>query len=425
MVTPAAVDAERGVLATVLSDPARLDTLRLTLDGSEFYDPRHELLWSIVCDLADAHVTPDPAAVVAELGRRRKLDRFDNGGYVASLYSLGLGTGTVSYHVAQLRDAAKVRAVQAAHTRLGQHLDAWAANGDIDTLLDQAAKQSVALSLAVDDPGADAPVAGVVTWEQFTVNADSRARWIVPGLLRVGDAVLVLGAAGSGKSMLSRQVAMCLAAGVHPFKLHRIDPVRTLLVDLENSPDQTAEESSGLLAGVRRLGDPEGRGFIWPHPEGLNLRTHADAALLERVIVQTEPQVLCMGSLYNAYRRGRDDWDTAAEDVQAVLKRLRARYGLGLWLEHHMPRGKDGAGHSGSPYGGTAWEKWPTHGRWLRRGSERGDVFLLAATFRGDRGERDLPAGLRRGGRLPWTAVYDEAELELLIEAESDTGRAS
>ena len=227
---------------------------------------------------------------------------------------------------------------------------------------------------------------------------------------------MVLGAAGSGKSVLSRQVAMCLAAGVHPFTMRPVRPVRTLLVDLENSPDQTAEESAPVLTAIRGMRDTEGRGMIWPHPEGMDLRKRADAMLLERVIAQAEPDVVCMGSLYNAYRRGRDDWDTAAEDVQAVLKRLRSRYGLGLWLEHHMPRAQ-GSGHTGTPYGGTAWEKWPTHGRWLRRHPEvKMPLFLLEETFRGDRGKRDLPLALTRGGKLPWTSVWDEAELELIIE---------
>lgn len=411
-----ALEAERGLLGALLNRPADLPAARLMLDGSEFYREFHAVLYAVMCDLADAHVAPDVNAVVAELAKRRKLGADGQ----ASSYVFGLwqsapaGTG-VRYHVAAIRDAAKVRAVQRVHTTLGQLLEQHAENGDTDALLDHAAQQSIALTLAADDPGSDAPVPGVATWEDFTT-ATASPRWIVPGLIRRHDTIMILGAAGAGKSFLSRQVAMCLAAGVHPFKLGPIEPVRTLLVDLENAPDQTAEESGPMLGQVNRLGHTEGRGFVWPHPEGLNLRQRADAALLERVIVQTEPDVLCMGSLYNAYRRGRDDWDTAAEDVQAVLKRLRSRYGLGLWLEHHMPR-QQGSGHTGTPYGGTMWERWPTHGRWLRRVAEKTPIFALEQTFRGDRGERDLPAGLTRGGRLPWSAVWDREELDMLIEA--------
>lgn len=229
---------------------------------------------------------------------------------------------------------------------------------------------------------------------------------------------MVLGAAGSGKSFLSRMVAQGLAAGVHPFTLDRITPVRTLLVDLENSPDQVAEEAVGPLAQVQRLGEAVGdRGWIWSRPEGINLREPRDAALLERVIAQTEPDVLCLGSLKDAYRRGRSDWDVAALETQDVFKRLRSRYGLGLWLEHHMPR-KEGSGHTGTPFGGMLWESWPTHGRWLRRVGERVPLYTLEATFRGDRGERPgIPIGLQRGGRLPFTAIFDEGELEILLEA--------
>lgn len=404
-------ESERVVCAAVLRDPGTLPGLRLLIDGSEFDDSRHGLLWAVMCDLADAGTAPDPATVVAELGRRRKLLGYGNGAYIATLYGHP-PVGDPRFHVAALRDRARVRGVERATIRLRQALDQWEANGDTDALLTHAAEQSLALTLAADAPDLDAPVPGVQTWEQFCADVDTAQRWIVPGLIRRHDTIMILGAPGVGKSYLSRMVAMCLAAGIHPFKITPTAPVRTLLVDLENAPDQVAEEAHGLLAGVRSIADTAGRGFIWPHPEGLNLRDRADAALLERVIIQTEPQVLCMGSLYNAYRRGRDDWDTAAEDVQAVLKRLRSKYGLGLWLEHHMPR-KEGSGHTGTPFGGTAWERWPTHGRWLRRD---GGAYRLAATFRGDRGERDLPAGLTRGGRLPWSSVWDEEQLRLLAE---------
>jgi len=409
-----AIESERGLLASVLSNPAALEVARLALDGSEFYSPKHELLYAVCCDLADAKVTPNGINVIAELGKRRKLSQFNNGTDVTDLLSAGsFGSGDVRYHVARIREAAQVRSVRQSYDRLGQMLGQFEDDGDADQLFMNVAGQTIALELAIDATALDAPVPGLQTWQKFTADT-GRPRWIVPGLIRANDTILILGAPGAGKSFLSRQVAMCLAAGIHPFYLTKIDPVRTLLVDLENAPDQVAEEAGHLLTKVQLLGDLADRGHIYPHPEGFNLRKRADAMLLERLIVQAQPQVLCMGSLYNAYRRGRDDWDTAAEDVQAVLKGLRAKYGLGLWLEHHMPR-KDGDKHTGTPYGGTAWERWPTHGRVL---TEVGDgdtaVYLLERTFRGDRGKRTLPPALTRGGELMWTAHYDALEVKRL-----------
>lgn len=408
---------ETAILGAILAEPGVLDRTRLHLDGSEFWHPKLELLFAICCDLADAKVVPDATAVVAELGKRRKLETFRNGLDVFELIEHHSTAANLSWHMARLRESAKVRAVQRTAVRLQQQIDAHGVNGDTDQLLDHAAQASVALSLAVDAPELDAPVPGLMPWEDF-VGPPDPSRWIVPGLIRRHDTIMLLGAAGVGKSVLSRLVAMCLAAGVHPFYQTSIKPVRTLLVDLENAPDQVAEEGDSLLMGVRRFGELEGRAMVWAHPEGLNLRKRADAMLLERVIDQAQPDVLCMGSLYNAYRRGSDDWDTAAEDVQGVLKGLRSKYNLGLWLEHHMPR-QNGGGHTGTPFGGTMWERWPTHGRWLRRATGqpegRSPLYLLEQTFRGDRGERDLPLGFLRGGRLPLTAIWDQAEIDDLM----------
>lgn len=410
-----ALDAERQLLGAVLNHPALLTNLRLTLDGSEFYRPAHTELYALMCDLADAKISPDPTAVNAELARRGKLGRDGTlSNYIAGLYADCHTAANIGWHLQRVHEAGRVRQIQAAHTRLGQRLQEHA-GGQLDTgqLLDAAAQQSLALTLASDGPGNDEPVPGVQTWQSFTAATDA-PRWIVPGLLRRHDTVLVLGSSGVGKSFLSRQVAICLAAGLHPFTLTRIEPVTTLLVDLENAPDQVAEDAAGTLHGTTHITgvDTGDRGWIWPQPEGLDLRRRADAQLLERVIAQTRPQVLCMGSLYNAYRRGGDSWDQAAEDVQAVLKRLRGRYGLALWLEHHMPRSATGSGHTGTPYGGTMWERWPTHGRWLRRADCPAPVYLFDRAFRGDRGDRDLPIAFKRGGRLPLTAIVDKAELD-------------
>lgn len=408
------VTSERAVLGAVLNKPDVLPTLRLALTGSEFYREQHAQLFAVMCDLEDSHIAPDPQAVIAELARRGALGTDGSMGvYVSTLWRDTVTAGNVGWHVGRIHEAGRVRNVQAASQRLRQYLDEWAEHGDADALFDRAAEQSLALTLAADTV-LDAPVPGVTSWRSFILGT-GKPRWIVPGLIRRHDTIMVLGGSGAGKSFLSRLVATSLAAGVHPFTLKPVEPVRTLLVDLENAPDQVAEETEPLLTAVERIGDPaalEANARVWMHPEGFNLRKRPDAQLLERVIAQSEPQVVCMGSLYNAYRRGRDDWDTAAEEVQDVLKKLRSRYSLGLWLEHHMPRATGGRGHTGTPYGGTMWERWPTHGRHLYRADCAAPVYLFDRAFRDDRGERDLPLAFVRGGRLPLTAVFDKVELD-------------
>lgn len=407
-------DAERQVLGAILATPDALEDVRRALGPDDFYRPAHAVIYLAALSLADRGIAPEPVAVFDALRNSDELGKAGGAGYLHGLLA-GCHTATNAvWHASRVRDASRLRRIDVHAQRIRQFV---ADADDTDDAMGAVMRELVHAEAVAEDPGSR-PVAEVQTWDDFI---DSRppddSRWIVPGLIRRHDTIMILGASGAGKSFLSRQVAMCLAAGIHPFTLARIVPVRTLLVDLENAPDQVAEESAGLRAGVRRLGGQTGdRGWIWPHPEGFNLREPAAAALLERVIAQVEPQVLCMGSLYNAYRRGSSEWDVAAEEVQAVLKRLRTRYRLGLWLEHHMPR-KEGSGHTGAPYGGIRWEQWPTHGRVMRRLTDALPLYGLEATFRGDRGARDgLPLAVQRGGRLPFQAIFDAQELAMILD---------
>lgn len=416
------LDAERAVLGAMLHSHDAITTVRLQLTAAAFYRPWHAELFDTILELEDAGHRCDVQLLVTHLRKARKLGT--DGQISNAIFDLWAGCITaanVAYHARAVREAAKVRALQAEHTRMAQALDTVFRNGDTDALLDAAAQRSVALSLVADEPDTTAPIDGLHTWADFVERYRSdEQRWVVPGLLGRHDVVLILAAPGAGKSFLSRHVVTCLATGLHPFTLDRIKPVRTLLVDMENAPEQVAEETEPMLSQLTRtVGDMGDRGWVFTHMEGFNLRKRDDAALFERAIVETRPDVVAFGSLYNSYQRGSDGWDVAAADVQGVLKRLRARYDVTFWIEHHMGRASGGSGHTGTPYGGTDWEKWPTHGRVLRKASDRGDVYLLeAGTFRGDRGARPgFPLAVKRGGRHMFTAIFEEAELEQLIDA--------
>lgn len=412
--------AERAVLGAMLWSGPAVNIARLELTAASFYRPQNAELFATICDLEDQGHRVDFQLLITHLAAQKKLGTDGTiTNYIHDLWHDCITAANIEYHAREVRSAARVRALQAEHQRLGQALAQAAQNGDTEALLDMAAQQSIALQLITDAPASDAPVEGLSMWDEFVTSKSGEDRWIVAGLIQRHDVIMILAAPGAGKSFLSRQVCTSLAAGLHPFDLKRIPPVRTLLVDLENAPGQVAEESLPLLGQVKRLGDWVGdRGWVWMRPEGLNLRRHDDAMLFERVIAETRPDVVAFGSLYNAYQRGSSDWDTAASEVQEVLKRIRKRYNVAFWLEHHMPRAV--GGHTGTPFGGTSWERWPTHGRVLRRAHDKLAVYLLeAGTFRGDRGARELPIALLRGGKLPYTAIYEEAELEQLLEAAS------
>jgi hypothetical protein len=402
-----AIGAERAVIGAAMQSALALREARTVVTVSDFWTPANQILFAICCDLADAGTTVDPMVVLAELERRGDATRVGGAPYLHTLYAIPTVAANAAHYAAQVRASARRRAL----VSVGQRLCQIAADvTDLDDALTAAARESITLDLLIDEK-LDGPVQGLSTWDEFLAPPDRPEDWIVPGLLERMNVVMILARGGSGKSWLSRQMCLAISAGVHPFQPKmKIEPQSTLLIDLENTPSMVRRQTRPLASTLARLGDwsPE-RAHIWASPQGINIRKHSDAQLLERVIAQTMPRFVAIGSLWNLAQRGGDDWDTTAEETIAVLNRMRERYRCAFWIEHHMPKGAENK----TPYGASTWERFVEYGRVIDRKGP--NVWELESTFRTDRDVREWPAGMFRGGSLPWSPIFDQEELDMRI----------
>lgn len=405
------VDAERAILSVILQSPRAIATIRGLITVDEFYRPAHQAIYQAMCTIADAGDTVDPVRLLGELSRNGQLKQYGDASYIATLYGLPAVSVNIDYYAEQLREASGVRQLEQVIARLDQARRQLA--GNYDAMMTRAAREAVALEMLVDAKVRAIQVTGLHTWEDFLAQPDRVEDFVVPGFIERKDVWMLLGSEGGGKSFLSRQMCQAIAAGIHPFRPHqRIPAHRTLLIDIENPESMVRRQSRGMHHQVSRLGVwQNGMGHVWLHPAGLNLRKIEDQQLLEQVIIQTEPAFVAFGSLYKAYQQGSDSWEAAAEEVRAVFDRLRARYDIALWLEHHMPKG-DGTTRPQLPFGSSVWMRWAAFGRVINRVGE--NAYELAMSFRGDRDVRDVPVGLYRGGELPWAAIWDPDELNHL-----------
>lgn len=409
---PQAIDAERAVLGSMMLAPNIIPTVANAVVAEQFYREQHRGLFTTLAQMAATDRAIDPVTLQAELRENGVLAKL---GGAAALFELMQETPTASnwtYYAEQVRSTWRRRCAIETARRL---IQAAANPSSDDSFLDIAARTSVDLDVLLDEKMSDLDIEDLHTWDEFLNRPVRPEDWIVPDLIARQDVVMVLGGEGAGKSWVSRQVAQCLTAGVHPFKpTVRIPPMRTLLVDLEVSEMTLIQEAGPMSHQVARLGDWRGdNGYVWHHPQGLDLRSRHDQLAFERRVEIAKPDLILFGSLYNAYFTGRDSHEMVADEIRVFFNRLRSRYRCALWIEHHMPKG-DGVNRPSTPFGSSVWMRWVTHGRVMKYINE--STYELAR-FRGDRGKRDLPAGLYRGGALPITAIYDEAEIDLLRKA--------
>lgn len=289
---------------------------------------------------------------------------------------------------------ASVRIVEAAVGKdVTDHVNAGKSLGELDETWTN--DQPIKVELAPD------------LWE-FIASEDAPYDWIVKGLIERGDRLMLTGFEGLGKSVLTRQLAVTIAAGLHPFTFENGVPARVLYIDCENSAAQSRRHFRGLAATsvAYECRVPDGGLRLIHRPEGIDLTRDEDAAwLLERVTAH-RPDVLFIGPFYRLHAANMND-ELPARKTIAVLDLARVRANCALIVEAHAGHGEAVRGRTVRPTGSSLLLRWPEFGYGLRPAegaSESAANLVDFKAWRGSRDQRDWPRQLVRGkpGQWPW-----------------------
>ena len=246
-------------------------------------------------------------------------------------------------------------------------------------------------------------------WQQFLEDYKDRGyEWIIPGLLEKQERVIVVAAEGVGKTMLARQVAICSAAGVHPFTFQPMQPITTLMIDLEN-PERIIQRTSNniMREAVKMSKTKKIDAHLYIQPAGLDLTSSRDRAVVERLCEQIKPQLIVLGPLYKAYvDNGTRTSEALAVEVAKFLDRIRDIYGCAFWLEHHAPLGTSSSSRELRPFGSSVWSRWPEFGISLTPDPIALDGYVYEVNhFRGARDNRAWPIRMKRATRFPFETL--------------------
>lgn len=220
--------------------------------------------------------------------------------------------------------------------------------------------------------------------------------WLIPGLIERRDRLILTGGEGDGKSTLLRQVGVQAASGVHPFGGADFEPLRVLLLDLENSERQLRREIRPLriAAGKRYAGSF----YVEVAGAGLNLLDDDNKAWFVALLAERKPDLLITGPAYKMVA-GDPIEEGPARLVSGMLDRARNEHGCAVLLEAHPPHGANGHRRPERPYGASLWLRWPEFGLHLTSDGR-------LKPWRGARdATRQWPAALHRGGEWPWTVA--------------------
>lgn len=105
-VPPNNLDAERSVLGASLIDRESLLYAAEALRPDDFYDPRHNLAFSVMADMASKDRSVDRITFMEELGRRDVLDRVGGISFVVMLLDSVTTAANIEHHCAIVKDKA-------------------------------------------------------------------------------------------------------------------------------------------------------------------------------------------------------------------------------------------------------------------------------------------------------------------------------
>jgi hypothetical protein len=229
-----------------------------------------------------------------------------------------------------------------------------------------------------------------MSFDIFLYSTDSEPEWLIEGLIERHTRTIFTGLVGAGKTELLNQIAIQVASGVHPFTLQKIEPVRVLIVDCENT-------KADLGLRLRRLSKIAGSRLQRDHlfiecndSHSLDLTEPMTADWLIEKVQLLGIELLIIGPLYKVGGSGNPVDEHTALKLATTFDELREH--CSLIIEAHTT--KDGK--SRLPYGAAVWQRWPEYGLHLDR---KGNL----TPFRPGRGRGEWPAQLTRGGEWPFT----------------------
>lgn len=249
----------------------------------------------------------------------------------------------------------------------------------------------------------------LVNWEEFlNEEVDDSFDWVIPNLIERGERIMIVAAEGVGKTMLARQVAICSAAGINPFTMSRIKPIRTLTIDLENPERIIRRKSTSIMGAAKRYGYADNiEAHILIKPAGVDLMRPSDKALIEETVEKIRPDLLLIGPVYKSFvDPGGRTSEAVAVEVAKYFDMIRDYYDCALWLEHHAPLGSSMATRELRPFGSAVWSRWPEFGLALQPDPTAvGDYVYDVRHFRGARDQRMFPLKMKRGLVFPFEVI--------------------
>ena len=389
-------EAELATLAACLMSRTARDEARRHLSSGDFFNPHHMDIWDAMSRLDRHGKAVDAQTVLSVLA-----------GSHAGAASLMPDLVTFMAIADNVGDYASIVRSWAIKRRLFSEalkVQQVALNPDANA---QGLAATIATNFARLRDSGIVEDAQSITLGELLEQSDDEPDWLIPGLLERRDRLMLTGEEGLGKSYLLRQIAIMAAAGLNPFDPgKRIEPIRVMVVDCENTQSQIRRKVRRVVEFAHRYGSGRPDMVNLLCSSRIDITRDKDLARIHFELDAAQPDLVVIGPLYRL-TNGALQTDDDAAPVLAALDTIRDR-GIALLIEAHAGHA---IGHGGQrnlrPRGSSALLGWPEFGYGMRTVASG---YADLVPWRGDRDERDWPDRIRHcRDHLRWIPVDVDA----------------
>jgi len=385
---PASMDAEKGVLSSVLLKPALLGELKHVTTDS-FFSQAHAVIWRAMNQLRVDEKPIDLVTLTQELLNWNLLDQVGGPAALAELQMFVPTATNAEYYTEILLNKASLRNL----IKLGTDIQKKAQDAQwssVDELLADASLELKQIAGLAKDRVPE--VISVMDYKPAEATSTLLGnRWLCRG-----GAALIIGSSGTGKSSSSMQQDLLWAAGMEAFGIRPAKPLKILTIQAENDGGDMYEMREGVMRGLELDGESMkliAKNLICCFEQA---RTGVDFVenVVHPLLKKHRPDIVRIDPL--AAYAGADI--TQASESAALLRNainpLLTEYQCGLILVHHTPKT--------TSRDTTEWK--PTD--WMYAGAGSADivnwaraVLVINPSF--ESGKFEFMAA-KRGGRIGW-----------------------
>jgi hypothetical protein len=363
---PAAVDAEKTLLGSVMLDNQALKEISSTINSEDFSLDSHRRIFHRMMELYEAGGAVDIVTLSNELAKNKEIDSIGGVAYLASLTEGLPRRPVIDEYIRICADKSLLRKMMlicsATIARAADQSEgAPEILAEMQTKLVELNDRIRLISLRKN------PEPFFVGFRTFLASAPDNTEWTVEGLIQKEGNGLILGDSGTSKSLLVFDLALHLVAGVSWFH-HRIPQRKKVgLVSREDAPGLSQSRLKRLREGAPEylsmfLEGLDLEDWLYVHTrtqrETWTLQNEADIQEIIEAIKERGIQI-CFFDVFRVLWHGNENDNQETAFVLDAAKRIGRESNCQVCIVHHLSKSDIGTIFDRARGGGiNGWKEW-------------------------------------------------------------------